>query len=82
VADDNSKILTIIVNTAPHSVEKRKYSYNEIVEFAYPGSGGSPIYLVKYSSNDNSKNSIRLKPDEAVMVHEGMIFRVTSTGES
>jgi hypothetical protein len=76
------KQVSITVNTTEKKVNKRKYSYSEIVEMAVPGSGESTAYLVKYSENEHAKNSTRLSPGDDVMVHEGMVFRVTPTGES
>jgi hypothetical protein len=78
----NEKQVSITINTTEKTIDKRKYSYDEIVELAVPGSGGSTAYLVKYSANEHAKNSTRLSPGEEIMVREGMIFRVTPTGES
>lgn len=83
MADDkDKKDVTITVNTDDHVVEKRKYSYTEIVNLVYPGGNNQNTYLVKYSRGNAEQSSGVLSPGDSVMVKDGMLFRVTSTGES
>ena len=84
MADDkDAKLITITINTNPINVEKRDYSHSEIVQLAVPTAGGSETgYLVKYSKSEKDRDSIVLKSGDLVKMKSGMIFRVTSTGES
>lgn len=77
------KTVTIFVNQDEHEVEKEKISYEEIVAL-YVKDGGAPSneYLVKYSRGHSDNVSGTLTAGNEVMVHDGMRFRVSGTGES
>ena len=77
------KLVTINVNSVDHQVQHEKISYNTIVDLAYPGgSAGGAVYIVKYSRGSSDNETGTLRPSDAVMVKDGMRFRVSPTGES
>lgn len=75
--------VTIYVNQDKHAVEKEKISYDAIVAL-YVADGGAPSkeYLVKYSRGHSNNVSGTLTQGREVMVQDGMLFRVSGTGES
>lgn len=81
--DKNKKKVTITVNQDDHEVAKEKVSYDDIVAF-YVQDGGAPSneYLIKYSRGHSANVSGTLDRKHEVMVHDGMRFRVSGTGES
>ncbi|HYL48362.1 MAG TPA: multiubiquitin domain-containing protein [Stellaceae bacterium] len=80
----SEKVVTIIVDGAPHKVEKEKITYAEVVTFADPDYSKNPqvTYSVTYSKGPHDKPQGTLSPGGSVMVKEGMIFRVSRTGQS
>ena len=79
----NEKMVTITVNSDDHQVPHEKISYNQVVEFAFPGGSTSgAVYIVKYSRGGGDKEKHILGRDDEVMVNNGMRFRVSPTGES
>lgn len=77
------KNVTINVNTVDYEVPHEKLSYNSIIDFAFPGGSASgAIYIVKYSRGVSENEAGTLRPNDEVMVKDGMRFRVSPTGES
>ncbi|MDO1560130.1 multiubiquitin domain-containing protein [Brevundimonas sp. 2R-24] len=79
----SDKEVTIFVGEDEHIVPKAKISYDAIVAlYLKDGGHASAEYLVKYSHGHSSDSSGTLAPGKDVMVHDGMRFRVSGTGES
>lgn len=80
--EDNT--VNIIVDGVQYPVEKRKYELAEIVRLEFPDVGPNPeeVYSVVYYENEHSKEEHVLVFGKPVMVHEGMIFVVSPTGQS
>jgi hypothetical protein len=78
-----NETVTIKVNGDPHPFDKPKITYEEVVNLAFPGTGGSnKTYIVKYSKGASGNEKVGLSPGDAVPVKDGMSFRVSPTGES
>ena len=81
--DIEKKNVMINVNTVDHEVPHEKISYNTIIDFAFPGGlANGAIYIVKYSRGISENETGTLRPNDKVMVKDGMRFRVSPTGES
>lgn len=81
--EENDKTVVIIVNTVDHEVPREKISYEQIVELAYPGgSAGGALYIIKYSRGASDNITGKLPAGGKAMVKNGMLFRVSPTGES
>jgi multiubiquitin len=80
----DKKTVTIIVDGAPHEVEKGKVTYAEVVTFAYPDYPQHPeiAYSVTYKRGPHSNHEGVLAPGGTVEIKEGMEFRVSRTGQS
>lgn len=80
----NTKEVTVYVNGRPKVIEKKTYSFIEIVRLAYssPQSGSGVEYTVTYSKGPGSKKEGTLIEGQTVKVKEGMIFNVTETNKS
>lgn len=82
--DKDKKLVTIIVNTQEHQVEKDEISYEEVVVLAYPSADfNNPdlSYIVNYKrAHGNADGS--LTKGQKVKIKEGMIFNVTETNKS
>jgi len=79
----NDKLVTITVNSTDHQVPHEKITYNQVVEFAFPGGSTSgAVYIVKYSHGQGDTDKHTLGREDEVMVSNGMRFRVSPTGES
>lgn len=83
------KTVTIFVNTKPFVVEKDKFSYEEIVEMAYPSPNyETHTYKVTYFWDPNGKEdgpSIEgslTKGGKPVNVKDGMSFTVVRAVKS
>lgn len=82
--EDDKHEVTIHVNGSPHEVEKNaKLSYTELVQLEFPDyTDDSPVqYSVDYEGGPGNKDG-QLLPGDSVKVKDGMVFDVTSTGES
>lgn len=76
-------MVTITVNTTDHIVPHEKIGYATVVDFEYgAGSSQGAAYIVKYSRGSSENVSGILPTDGKVMVKDGMLFRVSPTGES
>ena len=84
MTNTNDNSVTIIVDGTPHVVEKRKYELADIVRLEFPEAGPNPeeVYSVIYYENEHSKEEHPLVHGKPIMVHEGMIFVVSPTGQS
>lgn len=80
----DKKPVTIIVEGTPHEWPKEDISYEEVVKLEVPGySPDSNItYSVGYERGLGNKPEGTLFPGGTVKVKEGMIFRVSETGQS
>lgn len=78
------KTKTIIVNGVPHEWPKDRISYAEVVTLDVPDYLQHPeiTYTVKYKNGHGNKPEGILAPGASVKVKEGMVFSVTSTGQS
>jgi hypothetical protein len=78
----HTKHVTIIVNGRPREVEKREYSFDEIVRLAFPNPQPNYEYTVTYSRGDHPHKEGTLVSGQTVKVKEGMVFDVTETNKS
>lgn len=81
----DDKTVTIIVAATPHEWPKGTYiSYAEVVIFEYPDYAQHPdiTYSVMYERGQGNKPEGTLSPGGSVKVKEGMIFNVSTTGQS
>lgn len=78
------KLVTIIVNGIPHEWTKDRITYAEVVTLEVPDYLNHPEirYTVKYTKGHGNKPEGILSPGASVKVKEGMVFSVTSTGQS
>lgn len=78
------KAKTIIINGVPHEWLKDRINYAEVVTLDVPDYLQHPeiSYTVKYKNGHGNKPEGILAPGASVKVKEGMVFSVTSTGQS
>lgn len=78
------KMVTIIVEGAPHEWPKDEISYAEVVILEVPDYSQHPdvTYSVKYKNGHGNKPEGILSPSASVKVKEGMVFSVSETGQS
>ncbi len=78
------KLVTIIVNTRPHTVPKDELSFEELAQLAYPDSpGGENVsFTITYRKGHGNKPEGSLVAGQSVKVKEGMIFNVVRTDKS
>ncbi len=78
------KIVTIIVEGTPHEWPKGEITYVEVVTLEVPDYPQHPeiTYIIKYKNGHSNKPEGILSPGGAVKVKEGMVFSVSSTGQS
>ena len=80
---NDKKMVTIIVEGTPHEWPKdEKISYEEVVTLEVPDYSPSITYSVGYERGQGNKPEGSLSPGTSVKVKEGMIFRVSETGQS
>jgi len=72
----------IAVNGEAEVWHRRKISYDEVVNLAFPNgpTGGDIRYSVSWTKPDGQENSLR--PGHSVEVVEGMMFDVRNTDKS
>lgn len=78
------KIL-VIINGQPKEVEKRKYSFQEVVALAYGSyddSQKSYTMISTRKNDDGEKHSISYSFGDEITVKEGMRINVDSTNRS
>jgi len=78
-AQGQNKETTIVVNTNDHNVLGPTITFEEVVEFAYPGTNYN--YTITYSGGMGGKDGA-LYPGKKVPVEEGMEFDVTPSNKS
>ena len=83
MSHDEKKLVTIIVNTQEHQVEKEKISFDELVHLAFnPLPTGNDIqFQIAYHKGQGNKEG-KLLPGQSVEVKNGMIFDVTTSYKS
>jgi len=59
---------TIIVDTVEHTVEHARVTWEEVVEFAYPGQSGHPQYVFKVQYEDAASH-----PSSGALVKGGHV---------
>ncbi len=76
--------VTIYVNGRPRTVEKREYTFDEVVRWAYPNPhpGTDYEYTVTYSKGPDGKKEGTLVSGQTIKVKEGMVFNVYETNKS
>lgn len=81
---EEKKMVTIIVEGAPHEWEKEDISYAEVVTLEVPSYPQHPeiTYSVKYKKGHGNKPEGILAPGASVKVKERMEFSVSETGQS
>jgi hypothetical protein len=80
----DKKLVTIIVEGAPHEWPKEEITYTEVVTLEVPDYPQHPeiTYSVKYKNGHGNKPEGTLSPGGSVKVKEGMVFNVSETGQS
>lgn len=76
------KMVTIIVEAAPHEWIKDEITHKEVVSLEVPNYTNQITYSVKYKKGHGNKPEGILPPGGAVKVKEGMSFSVSETGQS
>jgi len=81
---EQKKMVTIIVEGAPHEWPKGEITFVEVVTLEVPNYLEHPeiTYSVKYKNGHGNKPEGILPPGGSVKVKEGMIFSVSETGHS
>lgn len=78
------KMVTIVVEGAPHEWSKDEISYAEVVTLEVPDYAQHPeiTYSVSYKNGHGNKPEGILVPSASVKAKEGMVFYVSETGQS
>lgn len=81
--DQGRKVVTIIVNTREHQVEKDAITFDEVVALGLNPvpSGPNVLITVTYHRGQGNKSG-DLLPGQSVKVKDGMVFDVTPTDQS
>lgn len=81
--DQGRKLVTIIVNTREHQVEKDEITFDEVVALGLNPvpSGPNVLITVAYHRGQGNKSG-DLLPGQSVKVKDGMVFDVTPTDQS
>lgn len=81
---EKTKDVTIYVNGRPRTVEKREYTFDEVVRWAYanPRPGPDFEYTVTYSKGPDGKKEGTLVAGQTIKVKEDMVFNVYETNKS
>lgn len=81
---NEKKSVTIIVEGTPHEWPKDEITYAEVVTLEFPDYPQHPeiIYSVKYKNGHGNKPEGTPSPGGSVKVKDGMIFNVSTTGQS
>lgn len=81
---NEKKLVTIVVNASPHQWPKEEISYAEVVTIAFPEFPQHPelTYSVTFKKGHGNSPEGILAPEGEVKTKEGMVFIVTSTGQS
>lgn len=79
------KIITVIINGQPKEVEKRNYSFQEVVELAfgsYDDSMKSYTMISTRKNDDEGKHKQSYSFGDRIDIKEGMRINVDSTNRS
>lgn len=81
--DQGRKLVTIVVNTREHQVEKDEITFDEVVALGLNPvpSGPNVLITVTYHRGHGNKSG-DLLPGRSVKVKDGMVFDVTPTDQS
>lgn len=79
-----TKDVSIYVNGRERTVEKREYTFDEVVRWAYPNPKPGPDfeYTLTYSKGPDDKKEGTLVAGQSVKVKEDMVFNVYETNKS
>ncbi|MDF2609012.1 MAG: hypothetical protein K0R92_486 [Lachnospiraceae bacterium] len=80
-----SKLITVVINGQPVEVEKRDYSFQEVVTLAfgsYDNSQKSYTMVSTRKNDDGDKHKISYSLGDQVKMKEGMRINVDSTNRS
>lgn len=81
----DNKTVTIVVEGTPHEWPKNsEITYIQLVALEFPDFAQHPetTYSIKYTKGQSNKPEGVLVAGGSVKVKEGMIFNVSSTGQS
>lgn len=78
----HTKTVTVYVNGQAKQVEKREYTFEEVVRLAFDNPNPNFEYTVTYSKGEEPNKEGTLVPGQTVKMKEGMIFDVTETNKS
>lgn len=78
------KTATIVVDGTQFEVPKEAITYAELVTLAYPEYPQNPqvTYSVTYTRGPHENHEGTLSPGGSVRIKDGMVFRVSRTGQS
>ena len=74
--------VTIIVGGTPHEWPKGEITFIEVVKLEFTDYNPATTYKVKYTNGHGHKPEGQIPPGGSVKVKEGMIFSVSTTGQS
>jgi hypothetical protein len=74
------RIFSIIVNGVMENWSDHKISYEQVIQLAFPGSGGEILFGVTYANEHGHDGS--LAPGQNTEVKDGMVFNVVKTNRS
>lgn len=80
-----SKLITVVINGQPVEVEKRDYSFQEVVTLAfgsYDDSQKSYTMVSTRKNDDGDKHKISYSLGDQIKMKEGMRINVDSTNRS
>jgi hypothetical protein len=82
--NEQSKTVTIVVNTRPNQWSTQRISYEQVVQLAYPGQAATDdiTFTVRYSRGHDGHGAGTLTKTNEVPVKEGMVFDVVRTVRS
>jgi len=74
----------IIVNAEPHEVTRRRITYWEVVQLAFPGAAPNPDvgYTVDYDRGPKANPEGSMEPQQSVKVKNKMVFYVAVSDKS
>lgn len=79
------KMITVVINAEEKQVEKRKYSFQEVIELAfgsYDESQKSYTMVSTRKNDDGGKHQIHYSFGDMIDMKEGMRINVDSTNRS
>jgi hypothetical protein len=81
---NEKKLVEIIVEGTPHKWPKVEITYTEVVVLEVPNytPDSNITYSVGYERGLGNKPEGTMSPGASVKVKEGMVFRVSETGQS